>query len=95
MTESEGNVQSVEVCLPSMDLTADISFFTETLGFRLDTIFPADDPSVATVSGFGLTIRLQRGSTIEPGMVRLLCRETPMRFRRVPGNWSRLTALAS
>ncbi len=86
MTESEGNVQSVEVCLPSMDLTADISFFTETLGFRLDTIFPADDPSVATVSGFGLTIRLQRGSTIEPGMVRLLCRDAdafPARAREL------------
>lgn len=73
MDDMERNVEGAEVCLPSKELTADINFF-ETLGFRLDTIFPADDPSVATLSGFGLTIRLQRGSTVPPGTLRLLCR---------------------
>jgi quercetin dioxygenase-like cupin family protein len=73
MNDMDANVQGAEVCLPSKELTADISFF-ETLGFRLDTIFPADDPFVATLSGFGMTLRLQRGSTVPPGMLRLLCR---------------------
>ncbi|HEY7288126.1 MAG TPA: cupin domain-containing protein [Vicinamibacterales bacterium] len=73
MRDMERNVEGVEVCLPSNELTADIGFF-ETLGFRLDTIFPADDPSVATLSGFGCTLRLQRGSTAAPGILRLRCR---------------------
>jgi quercetin dioxygenase-like cupin family protein len=74
MHDVERNVEGAEVCLPSKELAADITFF-ETLGFRLDTIFPADDPSVATLSGFGLAIRLQRGSTVPPGTLRLLCRD--------------------
>jgi len=74
MRDMEQNVEGAEVCLPSKELTADINFF-ESLGFRLDTIFPADDPSVATLSGFGLTLRMQRGSTVPPGMLRLLCRK--------------------
>jgi len=74
MTEFGGNVQAAEVCLPTNDLTADLNFFTDSLGFRLDTIFPADDPSVATISGHGVRIRLERGARWPPGVVRLSCR---------------------
>jgi quercetin dioxygenase-like cupin family protein len=63
------------VCLPSQALTADLVFYTEALGFRLDTIFPADDPAVATLSGHGVRLRLERGSTVAPGVLRLLCRD--------------------
>jgi len=74
MTDPD-NVQSAEACLPSTDLAADLAYYIETLGFRLDTIFPADDPAVATLSGHGLRIRLERGTSLAPGVVRLLCRE--------------------
>lgn len=67
-------VQAAEVCLPSPNLAADLAFFTESLGFRLDTIFPADDPAVATLSGHGVRLRLDRGLAIAPGVLRLLCR---------------------
>jgi quercetin dioxygenase-like cupin family protein len=67
------NVQSVEVCLPSQDLSADVDYYTDVLGFRLDTIFPADNPSVATLSGHGLHVRLDRGAEAGPGALRLLC----------------------
>lgn len=69
------NVQAAEICLPTQDLSADLAFFTETLGFRLDTIFPADDPAVATLSGHGVRLRLERGATAAAGVVRLLCRD--------------------
>jgi mannose-6-phosphate isomerase-like protein (cupin superfamily) len=49
-----------EVSLPSRDLAADIALLVERFGFRLDTIFPADDPSTATLSGHGARIRLNR-----------------------------------
>jgi len=72
MTTRSKNVQAAEVCLPSKDLAADLAYYTEVLGFRLDTIFPADDPAVATLSGHGLRVRLERGAKVEP-RVRLLC----------------------
>jgi quercetin dioxygenase-like cupin family protein len=75
MTDFPKNVRAAEVCLPSSDLPKDLAFFTDTLGFRLDTIFPADDPAVATLSGYGVTLRLERGASVPPGVVRLLCRD--------------------
>ena len=62
MTQGPQNVQAGEVALPSTDFAADLTFYTEVLGLRLDMIFPADDPSVAVLSGHGLRIRLERGA---------------------------------
>src|SRR3954462_14178512 len=62
-----------EVCVASADLAADLAFFTETLRFRLDTIYPADDPAVATLSGHGLRLRIERGAGVQPGVLRLAC----------------------
>ncbi|MCA8966367.1 MAG: cupin domain-containing protein [Planctomycetes bacterium] len=42
------------------DLSANLAFFT-ALGFRLDTIFPADDPRLARLWGHGAWLCLQRG----------------------------------
>ena len=81
MTDRSDNVLAAEVCLPSADLSADLAFFTGTLGFRLDTIYPADDPAVATLFGHGLRIRLERGPIVEPGVLRLLCHD-PDAFAR-------------
>ena len=61
-----------ELRLPSTDVQMDIPFFTGKLGMRLDTIFPADDPSVAVISGHGLRLRLERGAPEHPGTIRIL-----------------------
>ncbi|HSZ52329.1 MAG TPA: hypothetical protein VK801_12215 [Caulobacteraceae bacterium] len=58
-----------EVQLPCADLTANLEFFG-ALGFRVETIFPADDPKVASLSGHGLRIRLAPGGEA-PGLIRL------------------------
>ena len=47
-----------EIVMPSSALDADMKFFGGTLGFRLDRIFPADNPAVAVMSGHGVRIRL-------------------------------------
>jgi len=60
-----------EVCLPTNDPQEDAAFFREKLGFRLDSIFPADDPSVAVISGHGLRLRLERGASEPPATVRI------------------------
>jgi len=71
--DSKPNVQSAEVVLLCRELSDTVAFLVETLGFRVDTIFPADDPSVAVISGYGARIRLQRSDHCEAGVIRLVC----------------------
>ena len=59
-----------EVQLPCADLAPTLAFFVDRLGFRIEAIFPADDPKVASLSGHGLRIRLAPG-TGDAGHVRL------------------------
>ena len=66
-------IQAAEICLPTSDLSKDLPFFLKKLGFRLEKIFPADDPAVAVVSGYGLQLRLERSADANPGTLRLLC----------------------
>ncbi|HMQ63843.1 MAG TPA: cupin, partial [Flavilitoribacter sp.] len=60
-----------QLLLPTQDLNADLAFFTG-LGFRLDRIFPADDPGVAVLSGHGMRIRLDRSADGHPPALQLL-----------------------
>jgi quercetin dioxygenase-like cupin family protein len=56
---------------PCDDLDATVGFFSDRLGFRLETIFPADAPTVAIINGHGLRIRLDRGSDAPAAVLRL------------------------
>ena len=69
------DVRAAEVVLPCAELHATLPFFVDRLGFRVDAVHPADDPSVAVISGHGLRIRLERGASGAPGRLRLLCRD--------------------
>ena len=71
-----GGATQAELLLPSRDLPADLAFFRERLGFRLDAIFPADDPAQAVLSGHGVRIRLDRGAAHTPGLIRLHCEDS-------------------
>lgn len=71
---SSASTPRAEVVLPGVPLDATIDFFTKRLGFRVDAIFPADAPAVATLSGHGLSIRLQPPAQhIAAGSLRLVC----------------------
>jgi len=48
------------VSIGCVSLEDALAFYTEDLGFRLDMIMPADDPRLAVVSGYGITVRLER-----------------------------------
>lgn len=61
-----------EIRLPTSELRNDIPFYTKVLGMRLDTIYPADDPSVAVFSGHGLRLRIEKGAVEPAGTIRLL-----------------------
>ncbi|WP_102109953.1 cupin domain-containing protein [Oceaniglobus roseus] len=71
MTEHAPEIRA-EVRLPTAELRDDIPFFTRVLGMRLDTIYPADDPSVGVFSGHGLRVRLEKGAPEAPGTLRIL-----------------------
>ncbi|MDE0717576.1 MAG: cupin domain-containing protein [Rhodospirillaceae bacterium] len=62
---------TAEVILPSPDFDATLAFFRETLGFRLDAIHPADDPAIASLSGYGLRLRLDRDAEGPPPALRI------------------------
>jgi len=49
-----------EIVLPGQPFDDTLAFFRETLGFRLDAIYPADDPAIATLSAYGVSVRLDR-----------------------------------
>jgi quercetin dioxygenase-like cupin family protein len=59
-----GRAARLMVVLHCVDLHAALAVYTEELGFRLDSIFPADDPAVAMLSGHGLQLRLERDRAI-------------------------------
>jgi quercetin dioxygenase-like cupin family protein len=66
-------IRAAEVVLPCDDLGATLAFFTDRLGFRVETIFPADDPVVAVIAAHGVRLRLQHGGAGGPGVLRLRC----------------------
>lgn len=59
-----------EIVLPCAELAPTLAFFVGDLGFRVETIFPAEDPSVASLSGYGMRLRLEPGDG-DPGHLRL------------------------
>lgn len=61
-----------EVLLPTEELRNDLPFYTKVLGMRLENIFPADNPSVASLSGHGLRVRIEKGAPVPPGRIRIL-----------------------
>jgi quercetin dioxygenase-like cupin family protein len=61
-----------EIRLPTNELRDDLPFYTRQLGFRLDAIFPADNPEVAVLSGHGLRLRIAKGAVEAPGTIRIL-----------------------
>jgi quercetin dioxygenase-like cupin family protein len=81
----------VEIGCPALAPT--LSFFIDQLGFRVETIFPAEAPQVASLSGHGLRLRLAPGG--DPGVIRLPCRDLPEKAPRtlVAPNGTRIELL--
>lgn len=71
-------IVSSELYLPAEDLKTEMPFFIKALGFRLDEIFPADDPAVAVLSGHGLRVRLDRNAGLATGRLRLRCKDADL-----------------
>jgi quercetin dioxygenase-like cupin family protein len=64
-------IVAAEVVLPCRDLDETLAFFVDQLGFQLEVISPADDPTTAVVSAAGTRLRLLRDAAGDPGTIRL------------------------
>ncbi len=68
---SRPNIASAQVVIACEDFDATLAFLTDRLGFRVDSIFPADAPTVAGVSGHGLALRLEAADQSWPVTLRV------------------------
>ena len=71
MSTYNPKITQAQLQLPAKDLVADMDFLVN-LGFRLDKIFPADDPKVAILSGYGLQLALDRNTAATPAIINLI-----------------------
>jgi quercetin dioxygenase-like cupin family protein len=75
-TRIGNHIRVAEIVIPCPNLAADLQFFTERLGFKVNLIFPADAPATAVISGHGLMLRLiasKDAGNQTPLLLRLLC----------------------
>ncbi len=64
-------IRRAEIRVPTTDFDADMRYFIDALGFRLDRIWPADAPAFAALSGHGTAILLERSTDAAPVTLRL------------------------
>ena len=69
---NEPQVRSAQVMIACHDIGAALDFYVERLGFRVDSIFPAESPTVAVLRGCGIRLRLDPSAT-SGATLRLLC----------------------
>jgi quercetin dioxygenase-like cupin family protein len=70
-----GQIRSAQIIAPCANLNEMLDFFVEHLKFRVEMIFPADSPTVAVVSGYGVTLRFETVDEVLPTNIslKLLC----------------------
>ncbi len=67
MSNVDNSGQRALFVLPSLELQADIAFYTRQLGFQLVALFPAEEPCSADLSGPGILLRLDTQYNGHPG----------------------------
>ena len=66
-------ILSAQVVIACPEFSESLAFYTEQLGFRVDMIFPADAPSTAVVTGYGLQLRLESNAVANAPTIFLTC----------------------
>ncbi len=64
---------TAEAMIACNDINAALAFYVDRLGFRVDSIFPADAPAVAVLRGYGLRLRLDPNAPPSPATLRIAC----------------------
>ena len=74
-TLDKKNIQTAEMLQTCNNLIETLQFFIDKLGFRMESIAPAEKPSHAVISGYGICIRLEPGNNPNTGSINLICSE--------------------
>ena len=62
---------TAEAMICCHDINAALAFYVDRLGFRVDSIFPADSPHVAVLRGYGMRLRLDPQAPASPATLRI------------------------
>lgn len=73
-----------QVVVATTRFADDVAVLTDEAGFRIDAIWPADRPTTALVSGFGVRVRLESADVDRPVRV-LLVTDERIAERTLPG----------
>ncbi|MEO8072185.1 MAG: cupin domain-containing protein [Acidobacteriota bacterium] len=65
-------IRSAQIVVPCKNFDRSLEFFVEKLGFRVEMIFPADAPSTAVISGYGVNLRLENSNENQPLTIHLI-----------------------
>jgi len=78
------NIDGAELVLSCTELKETLNFYIDLLGFRIDSIFPADDPQTAMISGYGTKICLQIDGKVCLSKLRFTCTKNLNKTIRAP-----------
>ncbi len=73
-------IQQAQIVVPCLQFDATFTALTTQLGFSVDAIWPADAPTTAVVSGFGVTLRLETATSSATARIvlRLITAQPPL-----------------
>jgi quercetin dioxygenase-like cupin family protein len=72
-----------QILIPTSNLTEEMNFF-HSLGFRLDNIFPDDDPNVAIMSGHNLQLCIDKQAEVHPATIQLRTDDVELLNQKAP-----------
>lgn len=70
---NDKDIHSAELVIPCHALDETLTYFVDELGFRTESIYPADAPRVAVIAGYGVRLRLDADAPGSPGIIRVRC----------------------
>ncbi|HWL43407.1 MAG TPA: hypothetical protein VNQ73_10725 [Ilumatobacter sp.] len=78
-------IAAAQVVVRTSRFDDDLAALLDIYGFRIDTIFPADAPTTAVVSGHGVRLRLESSTEPHPITLRVLTDDVPAGRHHLPG----------
>ncbi|KAL5496350.1 hypothetical protein EMCRGX_G012615, partial [Ephydatia muelleri] len=75
ITKKMDGTQTAAVVIGCVDLSANLKFFKEQLGFHVELVKPADNPSTVVISGYGVRLHLSKSADQLPHVLFINCQD--------------------
>lgn len=66
-------ISNALIILNCTEVSPTLEFFRDDLGFNIRSVYPADNPSVVELTGYGLQIELKRSQKGDRSRIKLIC----------------------